>query len=603
MQKGWDYSDSGVDQLQIRPCPLCNNSEKFYINVSGESKDGLWDCKKCGEAGNLFKLMEKFGDRIEGLQGSLHEFATSGRPIEPLPNVHEMHRRLMEDDEALDYLVADRGFKIAAIEKQKLGLEELNGKKWLSIPYSSNGVVVFVKFRSIPPVEKAFRSTAGREAPLYNEDVIKSGMEEVLFVEGECDAISVISSGEDNVVGVPGANVQKATWISRLDAADPKKIFILYDNDKVGQKAARAIAEKIGIEKCFNILLPEFTTFDGKPGKDINEWMRAGRTLREAKDLARPFDVEGVTGIGDAIGELQDELESKGNLKPVLDTPWPSLNAKFGGFEFGDVVGLIAEGKVGKTTMALNMADYACQKGFNVFFYCLEMPPKQLARKWISYATKTPDSRGESKITVETIKTAKGIAFERLNNGFGDMLFGYTRGKSSDHIFNTIRQAVRRYGVKFVVFDNLQFLVRSIDHSAQEMSVISKQFKELAMELGIIIFLIIQPNRVREGEIVAARNANGSSAIEKDVDAMIALHRNRVAKIKANDFVGFLDADDNFEPQMLVRVDLSRFASGGVCTLWVDGEISTVREFTDIDRMAMPMPNMSGGIQMETQTI
>ena len=86
---------------------------------------------------------------------------------------------------------------------------------------------------------------------------------------------------------------------------------------------------------------------------------------------------------------------------------------------------------------------------------------------------------------------------------------------------------MRRYGVKIVCFDNLQLLVRSIEHSAQETSKITKMFKEICIELNIVVLLIVQPNRVREGQIIAARNAMGSSAIEKDVDSFIGLHRNR----------------------------------------------------------------------------
>jgi replicative DNA helicase len=160
-----------------------------------------------------------------------------------------------------------------------------------------------------------------------------------------------------------------------------------------------------------------------------------------------------------------------------------------------------------------------------------------------------------------------------------DLLFGYSRSNKPDEVFSTIRQAVRRYGVKVVCYDNLQLMSRSLEHQTQEISRLTKEFKALALELNIFIILIIQPNRVAEGQIVAARNAMGSSAIEKDVDCMICLHRNRVGKISASDFTGWMETEDNFEPHLLVRVDLSRYAPGGTCTLFFDGARSTVREF------------------------
>jgi hypothetical protein len=117
---------------------------------------------------------------------------------------------------------------------------------------------------------------------------------------------------------------------------------------------------------------------------------------------------------------------------------------------------------------------------------------------------------------------------------------------------------------------------------------LTKDFKAMAMELKILVYLIIQPHRVGEGQIISSRNAMGSSAIEKDVDCMICLHRNRIGQIKEQDFKGYLDIEENFEPQMLVRADLTRYAPGGVCTLFMDGARSTVREFLPSDLTGEP---------------
>jgi len=596
--KSWAYKLTADDTQIITDCPYCDKPEHLYI-ARGGAKDGLFDCKVCGKTGNLYQLQLDMGDRINGVI-SMQDAASSTKKAEPLPNAEANHVAMMNDADALDYLVHERGLSLAVIEKQKLGLAHRDGKRWLSIPYFHKGNLVYAKYRTLPPEPREFANTSGREAPLYNEDALKSGMEDVIFTEGEIDAITLLSVGLENVVGIPGANMKKAIWITRLDELAPKKIYMLYDRDKVGQKSAREMALRIGLDKVYNIVLPEFQTFDGKTGKDVNDWFRAGHTLEEfdvLKKQARPFDVTGVSSVLDVLEEIESDLSQKGNLEPTLTTPWPSVNSRLGGAEWGDLIGVIAEGKVGKTTMALNWVDFYSLSGLSCLFYCLEMLPKRLARKWASYVTKTDDTPGKSQVTPATIQLAKTIALGRE----GDLLFGYNRVSKSDEVFDTIKQAVRRYGVKVVVFDNLQLLVRSIEHSAQETSVLTKRFKELAMELGILVILIIQPNRVREGEIVAARNAMGSSAIEKDVDAMIALHRNRVAKIKEDDFKGFLDTDENFEPMLLVRVDLSRYSPGGVTTLWFDGAISEVRELTNEEKGTYKAPVYGVDIPTEGQ--
>lgn len=590
--KGWSYKQSGVDQAAIENCPCCNaDGYKFYMNIGGGAKDGLFDCKKCGEKGSLFQLQSKLGDKIENVT-SLREVQIKQPP--PLPDVMALSNRLRTDEDfadALDYLVAERGYTMPVIEAMKLGAQKMNGKTYISIPHFTKGVLTYVKFRNIAPTDKndRFISSEGREAGLYNRDVIRPEMDFLILVEGEGDVLAAKSAGMSYVVGIPGANMKKASWLTLLDEAKPRQLYLLYDNDKVGQKAAKEMAKRID-QNIRNIVLPPFTRRDGEPGKDLNEWFRAGNTVKDLEKLmqeARMFDVDGVQNLADVGQELIEDIENHGSQRYELDTPWPSLTKIMGGFNYGEVVGIIAEGKVGKTTLCLNWLDYYVAKGIPSFMLCLEMLPKALVRKWISYKTQTDDTLMKKEHVVQGLEIAKSMP--------ADLLFGYTKA-DPDTVFDMIRLAVRRYGIKVVAFDNLQFLVRSLAHTAQETANMSKRFKELAMELNILILLVVQPNRVREGEIVSARNANGSSAIEKDVDAMLALHRNRVGQIKAGDFNGFLEAEANFEPQLLCRADLTRYASGGVCTLWMQGEVSTVRELSDEDHKNVLLPKMDANM-------
>ncbi len=582
LSQGWTSKPSGNgENVAIEVCPFClNTNYKFFLHIGGE-KDGLYQCMVCTEKGNYYQLKEKLGISVAGVS-SMRSAGAQGAPS-PLPNLDAMHRRLMEDEkmgDVFDYLVTERGFSIDTIKKLKLGAELYDGRLWYVIPYlDAAGKPTFYKARTVPPEKKDFRGPSGREAALYNDACLKPGMSELVMVEGEADCISLINQGYSNVVGIPGAGVKKAEWMVRLDRIAPTTIFLCYDRDKVGQDGAREMAARIGIDKVRNLVLPEFQTKDGKPGKDVNEFFAAGHTLAEFDSLkanAPQFPVAGVQPLGEILDELIVSLDEKG-AEPTYLTPWPSLTKRLGGCEPGDVIGIMAEGKVGKTTMGLNWCQWATERGIDSMLYCLEMMPVRLVRKWVSHVTKTPDTPGASQLTSEIVQTSKVIAQQMP----AELLFGYGKSRKPDDVFETIRQAVRRYGIKIVCLDNLQLLIHGIKDTAQETSKVMKQTKALAMELGIVILLIIQPNRVQEGSIVAARNAIGSSAIEKDVDFMICLHRNRVGQIKASDFQGFLETDEGMEPQLLVRVDLSRYSAGGTCTLWVDGSTSTVREITD----------------------
>lgn len=575
-QKGWNFKTSDT-QIQVETCPVCGDDGGHFYASYTPDKDGLWNCFKCGQSGNLYSLREFLGDRLNNVT-SMKDVAQTYVKPEAVPNIEAFHKALLEEDEsvensAIDYLDG-RGFSREVIEKYKLGVCTEFGRRWLVYPYLSKGKCVFVKYRTIPPDEKDFRSLKGLPVPLFNEDAITKDMPELILCEGEADCLSLLSNGVQYVVGVPGANAKKSAWIKMLDEADPKRMYILFDNDKVGQAAAKELANRIGIERVLNIYIPPEEGI-----KDINEWFKAGHTpaeFEELKSQAHPFDVEGILPANEVIEEIRSLIQDRGSLDPKWKaSEWESFNRKLKGYEPGDLIGVLAPEKIGKTTWALNVLDFLNREyGESTLMFCQEMQPQRMVRKWISLVTGVEDGR----ITEDVLNSALNVAAVRD----GDMLFGYTKQATRKDVLETIRQAVRRYGVKFVCFDNLQLICRSLDHAAQEISATTKEFKSLAMELGVVLFLIMQPHQMKEGEIVSARNTYGSSAPGKDVDAMICLHRSRVASISAADFADnpMLDVNESFSPEMLTRIDLSRYSAGGVVTLMFDGATSKVSEIT-----------------------
>ncbi len=606
---GWAYYPSGDNQAKVKICPYCqNNDSKFYVNISDSDANGLHDCKSCHESGNLHTLKQLSGFSMGGVVSM--KDSGMGTPSK-LPDMDNLHKALLDDEKFGDVLefLLDRGFSMATIQMYKLGALHREGVNYAIYPYfDAAGNATNFKGRSVSG-KKKFIAPANRAASLFNSSCLTQGMAELVMVEGEADCLSLLNQGYLTAVGVPGASNKKTEWIDKLDSTQPKKIYILYDNDKAGQAGALALARKVGIEKAWNIILPQFEitpatdTTPAVMGKDLNEWWKTGKTLEEfeaLKGTARQFDVGGISGLCTTLEELKEEILKKGGATATFTTPWPSLNKRMGGCEEGDLVGVIAEGKVGKTTFCLNLIDHFSQIGYPSLMFCLEMLPKRMVRKWVSMATQTPDEvdeHGVSKITVDVINQGVDIAMKRE----GDLLFGYSKASKHEEVFDTIRQAVRRYGVKFVCFDNLQLMSRSLEHQNTEISKLAYQFKELAMELGIVIFLIIQPHRVPEGQIVSARNSMGSSTIEKAVDCMLCCHRNRTANLKKEaDFQGFIETEQTFEPQLLIKVDLSRYAGGGICTLWFDGLTSTVREMLTDDLLSTAGTGQQpGGIQVE----
>lgn len=641
VSQGWPWQGPNGGQICIETCPFCKKGDyKFYIAVSDpeiDKRDGLYFCHRgdCQTTGNLRSLQEHLGIRIKGVD-SRREWSGKN-DVDELPDPNLCHSALLGDADAMDYLLNVRGFTKEIIEKQKLGLKEkqyfreCGEVKALVIPYLVNGNCVFAKFRTLPPSPKAFASPTGWDAPLYNGEILTEQLREVVLVEGEANTLYLLSKGVEGVVGVPGANVKKAVWIELLDKliAGGLKIYVLYDNDKVGKKSAQDIASRIGYDKCLRMSLPFFDVTvpldecklcndEGhvisagtdkkipcehkRPGKDINEWfVLGGGTMEDfdqMKKNATLFDVTGVMSSADVLNEITDELEGKTELAPSYTSAWDDFN-RLVAFENGDILDVVAPGKIGKTTWGLNLIDDMVERyGEDGLVVCLEMAQRRIAKKWICKVTgfedtlvapHTPEAEKKLVEYKEAIQKAREIQKMRT----ADLYFAYPQQvKEPEDVFKLIRDCIRRYGVKWIMFDNLQLLcditLKHQGHRTVHLSQISKGFAKMGKdyaEMGVKLIRIVQPKQIDKDSVVTSRDVDGSSQIEKDCDAQVLLWRKSLAvkKISAYEQESETNEEENeiFDPKMKVTVALSRYSSGGYCWMKFDGARSRVTAWVE----------------------
>lgn len=613
--RGWNWRQASSPNIELEICPYCKKDGyhlRMEIHGAGDeqkNRDSLHICMKCGQSGTLSTLKQKLGVTIPGVESRKD---SGDRKIEPLPDFEACHQALLEDEAALDYLMNGRGFSLDIIKKQKLGIvakryfRECGEVKALVYPYLVNGNAVFCHFRTLPTMPlsewkgvKAFSSPTGWDVPLYNGEVLREGLNEVFMVEGEPDAIAAMDHGVENICGVPGANFKKAEWIDTLDKIGVEKVFICYDKDKVGQKAAQALAARIGVEKCWKIVLPEFqvVTESGETrlGKDLNEWFTQGggtaELFEQLKENALLFDVDGVSSSTDAVQEFYDELMGKGSVEPKYKTQWPSLN-KIVGFDEGDIIDILAEEKVGKTTWGLNLIEHMVDTyGEDGVIICLEMTKARLARKWISHLARIPDNipktPEEAKELFDKFMAAIPAVQERAAEREGELFFCYPHYKTTDDIYKLIRDIIRRYGVKWIMFDNIHLLAdRTLvgEGRTQHLSQISKAFAQIGKDYGVQIIRILQPNRIAGGRVVSTSNVDGSSQIAKDCDVMMTAHRTKIGEMTADQLDTSCAAtqEASFDNRFFVGVGLSRYSPGGRVELQYDGATSSVDEMNEV---------------------
>lgn len=568
--KGLEYQLQ-AGQIVLKSCPFCGDrKEHFYM----DQDEGAFYCHKCQERGNLVTLQKHFGDFRDGHrinkprqthQEAVREAFPDKNERSTVPDEKkalEAHQRLLNDPAALDYVTSDRGISTETVKVFRIGLQiDQDGSRWLTIPHYKSGKLVNIKFRSLPPAEKAFRRVPNCRSILFNGDALEAHKDEIIIAEGEIDALTLLDRGIRNVVGATtGAGSFDPAWIDQLHAV--KKIILFYDPDAPGQKGAREAARRLGYDRCFNVVMPD--------GQDINEYFRAGHDLFDFQALvneARQFDVAGIISFADGLKKYREEWERPDQARGLI-TGWPSVDRIIRtGFMPGELIVLSAPPKIGKSTLALQIVTYNALHDTPALFFCLEMRPMKIIEKIVKCRTGR-----ESIGDIDIINARQAFKGKPL-------YLGYCYQKPTlDGIMDTLKAAIRRYGLKLVVFDHLHFLCRSISNQVQEIGLAVQAFKFLAEELETPVILIAQPRKIQADSIMTAMDLKDSASIFSDCDHLIILHRGRTASTGKDAKQGASLPAEAYNPVTLVRIEASRYNAGGECLLYFHGECSRFDE-------------------------
>jgi hypothetical protein len=242
------------------------------------------------------------------------------------------------------------------------------------------------------------------------------------------------------------------------------------------------------------------------------------------------------------------------------------------------------------TTFGMNVMEHMVSAyGEDGVIICLEMTRARMARKWICHVAdiednipKTPEEASNLKAQfLDAIPKVQTMASERK----GTLYFCYPKYTTVEEIYDLMKDCIRRYGVKWIMIDNIQRLADTTSQAkgvnrTEHLSRISKVTSQIAKDYNIQMIRILQPHRILVGKMVTTDNVDGSSQIAKDCDCMTTLHRNRKAELTQEQFdqLQHIESDGAFESGMVVTAGLTRYSQGGTTTLEYDGARSTVLE-------------------------
>jgi twinkle protein len=166
----------------------------------------------------------------------------------------------------------------------------------ICFPYFFNGNLKNIKYRG---PQKSFMLVKDAELIFWNLDCVYEN-KEIIIVEGEIDALTLIECGFNNVVSVPnGAHAKEMPFIDNyIELFEGKKIILAVDNDVPGVELKNELIRRFGSENCLTV---EFLDC-----KDANEVLceKGGIELKRIINEAKEIPVSGIIDIDSNYDEI-----------------------------------------------------------------------------------------------------------------------------------------------------------------------------------------------------------------------------------------------------------------------------------------------------------
>lgn len=235
--------------------------------------------------------------------------------------------------------------------------------------------------------------------------------------------------------------------------------------------------------------------------------------------------------IRDALAESFDRLDELHKTKEGIrgiPTGFSDLDNTLAGLQDSNLIVLAGRPGLGKTAMALNIAQYgSVESKIPVGFFSLEMSKEEIVDRMLV---------AQADIDAWRLKTGKLTPedFEKLSSAMGvlaeaPLYIDDTPGLSVLEMRTKARRLMAEVGLKLLIVDYLQLAVgRNLENRVQEVTEISQGLKNLARELKIPILTLSQLSRAvehrgsRQPQLADLRE---SGAIEQDADVVMFLYR------------------------------------------------------------------------------
>jgi replicative DNA helicase len=259
------------------------------------------------------------------------------------------------------------------------------------------------------------------------------------------------------------------------------------------------------------------------------------RILQIGEDGSRKADYLEIEPLLRSVVARIDELYNRQGGSDItgIATGFIDLDKQTSGLQKGDLVIVAGRPSMGKTALALNIAEnVALSEGLPVVIFSMEMSGEQLASRLLGSVGRVDQSRMRTGKLQDDEWPRVTDAIARLSNT--QILIDETGALSSLELRARARRIARNFGgtLGLVVIDYLQLMSGSgQENRATEISEISRSLKSLAKELQCPVVALSQLNRgleQRPNKRPIMSDLRESGAIEQDADVIMFIYRDEV---------------------------------------------------------------------------
>jgi replicative DNA helicase len=267
-------------------------------------------------------------------------------------------------------------------------------------------------------------------------------------------------------------------------------------------------------------------------GKSVEDLLSdAERDVLSISNNVSQVEIRSLDENTDRFIDRLQHLADNPDLRPGVKSGYTDLDHTTGGLQAGELVVIAGRPSMGKTALAMNIAEHAAfQQQLPVLVYSLEMSEEQLTQRIVGSVGRINQNKlrdGKLKDedwsrVLETVELMRGKTIDIQDRGI----------ETIGSIRAIARRAARKHKkLGLVVVDYLQLMSSGSDREENrntEITQISRGLKLLAKELQCPVIALSQLNRGVENrgdKRPMMSDLRESGAIEQDADVIMFIYR------------------------------------------------------------------------------